>query len=844
MNPHILTTIFNMSIEASILVCIICIFRLIFRKAPKWITCAIWGLAGLKLMIPFSFESIIGLLPAKNAVSLASDGTKLVFSNNQVQQVVDNAAATVVSNFTPAVTESSSLSGQIMLSLLCSVWSVGFAAMIIFAIISYVRIYVKTKASINVNGYNICDNINTPFILGLIKPKIYVPSDFDDTKLEPIVAHEMAHIKRKDHWWKPLGYLILSVYWFNPVIWVAYILLCRDIELACDEKVIRNMTKEEKADYSQILLDCSKQTKMITVCPVAFGETGVKQRIKSALSYKKPALWIIIAAIIASIAVAVCFTFNRKDKSAEQRNNVLLSGVQVMATDSGGKLHCLVANRNGEITEVPVTEPFGSYNGLDAAPDCFTFQSVNAEKDKLTVNKIAFVSLSGEMIDREITADEKALFTAVANTVDKRFDKFSLFETHNGNTLYLIALRRGTQTEIYRFNPVEKTLESLFVLTGYDVQDVTVFVPNDGDIVYNAIFQTYLQDDEAYQDLGCECSTAGYVILGTKENDTEKKIYALIEYSRFGFTNSFFMGKSGGSNPAVITVDKKTGEWTLKAPQDGNLNSKDIKKLFPGLLANKALNPTEKQRKEMWEQMKSQAQSYLDSIGRSAEICSYSEIDHIMLSDLGISTEVDNRISEMRLPYNQEIGNYERIEDGVRYVYQTDYDGKNKLIKFTKFEYNTDNIAEYIEINAETGDIISGAAYPSKAPDYIFGNKAGKEREFTTAAYKLTDNSPDKDENGLEDKDDVKLVSIVDLTVVNNIPTDTALEEFYSDSDYTYYFPTIRSKYIECQFSDGSKMTITESLSKGKVSISDLDTYGVMYWIVDKDGNYINSLDR
>lgn len=841
MNPHILTTIFNMSIEASILVCIICIFRLIFRKAPKWITCAIWGLAGLKLMIPFSFESIIGLLPAKNAVSLTSDGTKLVFSNNQVQQVVDNAAATVVSNFAPTAVENSSFSGQIMLSLLCSVWSVGFAAMIIFAIISYVRIYVKTKASFNINGYNICDNINTPFILGIIKPKIFIPSDFDDTKLEPIVAHEMAHIKRKDHWWKPLGYLILSVYWFNPVIWVAYILLCRDIELACDEKVIRNMTKEEKADYSQILLDCSKQTKMITVCPVAFGETGVKQRIKSALSYKKPALWIIIAAIIASIAVAVCFTFNRKDKSAEQSNNVLLSGVQVMATDNEGKLHCFIANRSGEITEVPVTEPFGSYNGLDAAPDCFAFQSVNAEKDKLTVNKIAFVSLSGEMIDREITADEKALFTAVANTVDKRFDKFSLFETHNGDALYLIALRRGTQTEIYRFNPVEKTLESLFVLTGYDVQDVTVFVPDDGDIVYNAVMETYCRGDR----LG-ECKTAAYVILDTKENQIEKKIYALVSFGSFGFSNGCFMEESGGNNPAVITVDKKTGEWTLKAPRDGSLYSKDIKKLFPGKLAYKASNPTEKQRKQMWEQMKSQAQSYLDSIGRSAEICSYSEIDHILLSDLGISTEVDNRIDEMRLPYNQEIGNYERIEDGVRYVYQTDYDGKNKLIKFTKFEYNTDNIAEYIEINAETGDIISGAAYPSKAPEtpFQFFVKSKEGHEYSTVSYGLTGNSPDKEENGMTGRDDVKLVGIVDLTEVNNITTDTALEEFYSDSDYTYYFPTIRSKYIECQFSDGSKMTITESLSKGKVSISDLDTYGVMYWIVDKDGNYINSLDR
>lgn len=310
MNPHILTTIFNMSVEASVLVCVICIFRFIFRKAPKWITCALWGIAGLKLVIPFSLDSIVGILPSKSAVELNSDGTSLSFSSEGVQHIVDRV---ITHTATDIVRGTNISSEQFFVNFMCKIWTVGFIIMVLYAIVSYVRIFIKVGESIKSDKVYICDKIDTPFILGFFKPKIYVPSGIDSGSLGAILAHETAHIRRMDHWWKPIGYLILSVYWFNPLVWVAYILLCRDIEFACDEKVIANMSAEDIADYSQALLNVSKSVRMVTACPVAFGETGVKQRIKSALNYKKPSFWIIIAAVIAAVSLTLVFATNHKE---------------------------------------------------------------------------------------------------------------------------------------------------------------------------------------------------------------------------------------------------------------------------------------------------------------------------------------------------------------------------------------------------------------------------------------------------------------------------------------------------------------------------------------------------
>ena len=207
-----------------------------------------------------------------------------------------------------------------------AIWLVGIAAMLLYAVISYVRVRrsVAERAPYKGNIF-LCDHVKSPFILGLIRPKIYLPSNMDATSMEPVIAHEKAHLTRRDHWWKPLGFLILTVHWFNPLCWIAYVLLCRDIELSCDEKVIRQMDLDGKKRYSTALLECNAQRRLVTICPLAFGEVGVKERVKNVLNYKKPAFWVIVVAVIACGVVTVIFATNPVKKQPPMNDLQLIS---------------------------------------------------------------------------------------------------------------------------------------------------------------------------------------------------------------------------------------------------------------------------------------------------------------------------------------------------------------------------------------------------------------------------------------------------------------------------------------------------------------------------------------
>ena len=296
----------NMSISASWLVLVVLALRLLLKKSPKWIHVALWALVAVRLICPVSIESAFSLVPSTQTVpeELFLVEPPLDGQNARLEIVEPRPnvnAVDVELDTTVSVAQTRHI-GWVLL------WPAGMVVMALHALISYFRLKRKVSASIDVgNGVHICDYIDTPFILGIIKPKIYLPSSMEPDSASHVLAHERAHIARKDHWWKPFGYLLLSVYWFNPLLWLAYILLCRDIELACDERVIRDMEVPQKKAYSEALLSCSVNRRMIAACPLAFGEVGVKERVKTVLNYKKPAFWIVILAVLALIVTAVCF---------------------------------------------------------------------------------------------------------------------------------------------------------------------------------------------------------------------------------------------------------------------------------------------------------------------------------------------------------------------------------------------------------------------------------------------------------------------------------------------------------------------------------------------------------
>ncbi len=302
--------IVNMSISASWLVFAVLLLRILLKKAPKWASVLLWGFVAVRLICPFSFESVLSLIPSAETISpeIMMDATPQIHTGISALNSMINPV--ISESFAPNPMDSANPL-QIWIPVAANLWLAGIAAMLIYTAVSYIRLRrkVSTAVLLRENIFQ-SEHVDSPFVLGLIKPRIYLPFQMDGQNLVHVVAHEQAHIRRKDHWWKPLGFLLLALHWFNPIMWLGYIFLCRDIELACDEKVIKEMDSETKADYTQALVQCSISRRSIAACPLAFGEVGVKARIKSVLHYKKPAFWIVLAAIVTCIAVAVCFLTN------------------------------------------------------------------------------------------------------------------------------------------------------------------------------------------------------------------------------------------------------------------------------------------------------------------------------------------------------------------------------------------------------------------------------------------------------------------------------------------------------------------------------------------------------
>lgn len=299
--------IVNRSISAGWLILAVLILRLLLKNGPRWVHVALWGIVGIRLVCPFSIESVLSLIPSAQTISPAimMDATPSVTTGIPALNAVMNPIIT--ESFAPALGASANPL-QIWIPVASVFWLLGMGCLFVYAVVSYWRLRrrIATAVLIRDNIYE-SELVDSPFVLGLFRPKVYIPLRRETAQDSHIIAHEQAHIARRDHWWKPLGFLLLTVYWFHPLMWVAYVLLCRDMEMACDERVIRDLNEEARADYSQALLNASIRRRKITACPLAFGEVGVRARVLSVLHYKKPAFWVVAVCVVLCLVVAVCF---------------------------------------------------------------------------------------------------------------------------------------------------------------------------------------------------------------------------------------------------------------------------------------------------------------------------------------------------------------------------------------------------------------------------------------------------------------------------------------------------------------------------------------------------------
>ncbi|MGN0424668.1 MAG: M56 family metallopeptidase [Acetatifactor sp.] len=374
----------NMSITAGWMILAVLCVRFLFRKIPKWVCCLLWGMVALRLVMPFSIESAFSLLPGVEPVRETT-----VEQDHFLMRVpsIDSKLPFVEQTINPMLRETfayeetdSAAPWQVVTGIAAYVWAVGIVLLLLFAVVSMVRLYLLVREAVHhQDNVYLCDAVKSPFLLGVVRPKIYLPSALTEKEMEYILAHERAHLWRRDYLWKLLGYILLCIYWFNPLCVLAYLLFCKDIELACDEKVIREMSLSDKKEYSRVLLSCATQRRFVFVCPVAFGEVGVKERVKVVLNYKKTAGWVIGIALVVCAVVMVCFLTN---PSKEYR--------------------------------IKITIPAGNSYGF-----CYSDEEISSKKGSLTIAKggslgDAEVILLPVEFGEENASDEPIPVTAVA----------------------------------------------------------------------------------------------------------------------------------------------------------------------------------------------------------------------------------------------------------------------------------------------------------------------------------------------------------------------------------------------------------------------------------------------
>ena len=384
----------NLAVAASWLIVVILLLRPLLKKfAPRWVLCALWAVVAVRLVCPVMLHSDLSVYRlAGDAVN--ANGQVTYFEDTGFCGDVSYRPATLLPGVsTPTVTPStvddsapevsadavvqpSTPSRSVDMNLLSIAWAVGVYIIVMAALAGYLSLRSQVAASIPLEGnVYLCDNIKSPFILGVLRPRIYLTSGMDEAARDCVLRHERAHLRRWDHVWKPLGFVLLAVYWYDPLVWLAYILFCRDMELACDERVIRDMAAEERAAYSQALLDCSQGRRWVAACPLAFGEVGVKTRVKAVLWYKKPGFWVSVAAVLVCIAVAVCFLTNPKGAGNEEPN-LSLANYKNVATLAYQTDTVTVTQANGTVTAIS-----GPVLGKLLANADWTYQSAGEPDD-------------------------------------------------------------------------------------------------------------------------------------------------------------------------------------------------------------------------------------------------------------------------------------------------------------------------------------------------------------------------------------------------------------------------------------------------------------------------------
>lgn len=440
---EIFLNLINMSISASWLILVILSVRLIFRRIPKSTVCFLWILSAARLVIPFSFESVLSLIPSEETISMET-----VKSNKFVVSSGIRAVDTTVNDYMgdiyyEGVTFASNFK-EIALSFATVIWLIVMSALIIFTVVSFIRTKRRVFSAVRIkDNIYFCDGISSPFVFGIFKPKIYLPFNICESDTEYVIAHESAHIRRLDYLTRPLWFLILCIHWFNPLVWVAYVCFCRDTELACDERAIKAFSVGQLKEYSEALLRCSTKDRLL-ISPVAFGEVGLKERIINIKKYKKPAVWVSVLCVVTIIIVSIFFMTNP-------------AGVPLGAIESGGSIET-----NAHIVTVSNTR------GSAVFTDKEEIEHILEEADNIKISKTEISDI------RDIdTESYENILKVTYNSYDSQLTTEYLFSS---DFSYVWRQNSVKPTKRYRVKKPETAQKFFNEYVGYNC----TFLPNAG----------------------------------------------------------------------------------------------------------------------------------------------------------------------------------------------------------------------------------------------------------------------------------------------------------------------------------------------------------------------------
>lgn len=550
----------NLSIGAGWLVLAILCLRLVLKKAPKWVNCALWALVGLRLVFPVSIESVFSLIPSAQTVppEIVYEDTPEIhsgipFINSSVNPILSETLA-------PAEAGASINPLQVATEIASYIWLLGFALLLGYMAFGYIRLRVclRTATRWESNVYQ-CEAVS-PFVLGIFKPRIYLPYHMSEEDMTYVIAHEKAHLRRRDHLIKPIAFFLLAVYWFHPLMWVAYILLCRDVEYACDEKVLREFGGDIRREYSMSLLKCSVHRGMVLSCPLAFGEVGVKERVKNVMNYKKPAFWILIVAVVAVIVTAVCFLTNPKTdmESAPVLHSKYYEAVELCAD-------------------------IGSYSYVrdaDATPYYYIDENMNLyEKEKVVVtgSGLALWNRLGTLVEKDVTKEEMQAW------FEESFFFMDIDNIQKGDDGVLSADR------LYEEN------ESVWTLikkgeNGNTASQYLFLLQKDGSVYYgfgnnHEIRWLYRMDHQTYDFSGFKNAFFGYYdaksVLGYTGSSYSIRVTTAMPYYRVD-ENMFFyrLEKTSGSEweylGRVSSVPMTKSEFCAYVPQNASISAESL----------------------------------------------------------------------------------------------------------------------------------------------------------------------------------------------------------------------------------------------------------------------------